>query len=68
MEANETNLSADLLKGVAEIAEFLGEDERRTSYLCRNRSIPAFQIGQRWYARRSSLRGFIDRLESGAAA
>ena len=68
MESNETDLSADLLKGVAEISEFLGEDERRTSYLCRNKSIPAFQIGTRWYARRSSLREFIDRLEAGEAA
>jgi Helix-turn-helix domain len=48
-------LASDLLSGIAEIAGHTGESERRTRYLCDTGQIPAFQIGNRWYARKSEL-------------
>lgn len=56
----ETTLASDLLKGVSEIAAYLGETERRTRYLCDTGQIPAFQVGILWRARKSEL----DRLYS----
>ncbi len=56
-------LADDLLCGVAAIADERGEKRRRTNYLLQTGQIPAFKHGGRWYARRSSLRAQIERLE-----
>lgn len=48
-------LKDDLLRGVAEIAEHIGESERRVYYLCECGHIPAFKIGNGWHARKSAL-------------
>jgi len=50
-----SNLAGDLLKGVSEIAEYIGESKRRTYYLCEQAIIPAFKIGSIWHARKSVL-------------
>ena len=53
----------DLICGASAIAEELGEPTRRIYYLLQNRKIPCFHLGGRWYARRSALRDFFERLE-----
>ena len=49
------NLSEDLLKGVIEIAAYIGDGERRTYYLLEHHQIPGFKIEAIWHARKSSL-------------
>jgi hypothetical protein len=59
------DLADDLLDGVAEIAAFLGWTERRTYYAAEHRIIPVFKMSERkWCARKSTLRRYIDNLES----
>ena len=41
----------DMMTGAAEIAEFIGSNERRAFYLLEKRLIPGFKIGERWHAR-----------------
>ena len=48
-------LKVDLLRGVAEIAEHIGESERRVYYLCERDLIPAFKVGAIWHSRKSTL-------------
>ena len=54
----------DLICGASAIAEELGEPIRRIYYLLQHRKIPSFHLGGRWYARRSALREFFERLEN----
>jgi len=64
----ESDLAADLLNGCAAIASFIGETERRTSYLLENRLLPAGKVGQRWGGSRNVLREHYARLTRGEAA
>jgi hypothetical protein len=59
---NET-MANDLLKGIAEIAEYLGERYRRTVYLLEMGDLPAFKLRGRWYMRQSTYRSFVEDLE-----
>ncbi len=59
-------LAADVLDGAAEIGAFLGVSRRRAFYLCEKKMVPAYQLGRRWYARRSRLIEHIERLENEA--
>tara|TARA_B100000427_G_C15087237_1_gene411148 strand:- start:276 stop:488 length:213 start_codon:yes stop_codon:yes gene_type:complete len=52
---HDTELRDDLLKSVAEIASYIGENTRRTNYLLDQQLLPGFKIGARWYARKSAL-------------
>lgn len=61
-------LANDLLEGIAEIGEFYGFSPRRTYYLTEHALIPAFKIGNRWYALRSTSRAHIERLQAGVKA
>ena len=61
-----TDLADDLLKGVREIAGFLDESERRTHYMLEQNQLPAYRIGHRWYARKSTLIKRIENLEAEA--
>lgn len=45
----------DKLLGIREIAAFLGESQRRTSYLLEQRLIPAGKRGRVWIASRRAL-------------
>jgi hypothetical protein len=58
----ETSLADDLLRGVKPIAEFLGENERRTFYLCERGYIPAGKCGSQWIASKRALRVHFDRI------
>lgn len=48
-------LADDLLNGVNEIAEFLGQKPRRVLYLVEQEQIPFFRLGKRIHARKSEL-------------
>jgi excisionase family DNA binding protein len=65
---NPTPIADDILNGVNEIAEALGQSRRRTYHLLTTKQIPAFQLGRRWHARRSTLLSSIENLEKGGAA
>lgn len=59
----------DLLRGAAAIASFLlndsGRKEQRVVYhLFENGSLPAFRLGKRIYARKSTLSAWIESLEA----
>ncbi len=59
-------LADDLIGGVAAIAAFINEPERRTNYLLSTRRIPGFKLGARWYIRRSTFLAHIQKLEDAA--
>lgn len=61
------HLSADLLRGVEQIAEFIGEPRRRVYYMLENKQIPAGKIGAAWVASRRALREHFARLTGGLA-
>jgi hypothetical protein len=58
------DLANDLLEGVPAIAAFSGWSTRRTYYLAENKLIPAFKLGEKWAARKSTLRKHIEGLEA----
>ena len=62
------DLATDLLDGMPAIAKFYGCSERRGYYLAENKLIPAFKVGEKWCARKSTLRAHIDNLEASAKA
>jgi hypothetical protein len=61
------NLADDMMSGATEIAEFIGEDERRTYYMLEKGMLPAFKFGKGkksvWRMRKSTFRQHIERLE-----
>lgn len=59
-------LKDDMLTGAKAIGDHIGEDERRTFYLLENRQIPAFKLGGRWNARKTTLLKHIEKLEADA--
>ena len=63
----ESELAADLLDGMPAIAKFYGCTERRGYYLAENKLIPAFKVGEKWCARKSTLRTHIEKLEASHA-
>ncbi len=65
--AAESSLADDLLRGVGSIAEFLGESQRRTFYLCERSYIPVGKVGTTWIASKKALRAHFDRITGGAA-
>lgn len=56
-------MDPDLIKGASGIAKHLGLSERQVYNLIESCQLPAFQIGSRWYARRSTLTEFFASLE-----
>ena len=59
---SEVPLADDLLRGVKPIAEFIGESERRTFYLCERGYIPAGKCGWQWIASKRALRAHYNRI------
>ena len=68
MTTNSEALCDDLLDGAEEIAQFTGWPRRRVFYLLERKLIPGFKVGNRWTARKSSLRRYFQELESGEQA
>jgi hypothetical protein len=58
------DLASDLLDGMSAIAKFYGCTERRGYYLAENKLIPAFKVGDKWCARKSTLVRHIGSLEA----
>lgn len=58
------NYAEDVVRGVRNIAAYIGETERRTHYLLERQMLPAYQIGCRWEMRKSTHRAYIAMLES----
>jgi hypothetical protein len=56
-------LADDLMIGAKRIAAELGVSIRQAFHLLESGKIPAFKIGARWAARRSTLKAFVDDLE-----
>jgi hypothetical protein len=56
METEGTTLASDKLRGVKLIADFIGEDKRRTTYLLERGIIPAGKEGNSWISSKAALR------------
>lgn len=61
------SIAEDRLRGVPEIALFLGETERRVYYMLETGMLPAGKQGRLWVASRSVLRERYARMVEGAA-
>jgi hypothetical protein len=64
---DDDTLAADLLRGVDQIAEFIGEKRRRTYYLLEGGAIPCGKQGALWLASRRTLREHYAKLTGSAA-
>jgi hypothetical protein len=64
----ESEIGGDILRGVKQIADFIGEDERRAYHKLSRGYIPAGKEGSEWVASKSVLRGHYARLTGGAKA
>jgi hypothetical protein len=60
----DVNLADDLMIGAKPIAAFLGLPVRQVFYMMENGQLPAFKIGSKWGARKSTLADHIASLES----
>jgi hypothetical protein len=58
-------LDEDLLNGASEISEFIGQPVRRVYYMCEKKQLPAFKLGSKWTARKSTILARLAKLESG---
>lgn len=63
-----TPLAADILRGAAAIADYLGFDRRAVYHAVSKGSLPAFRIGDTVCARRSTLARWIEEQEAAAMA
>lgn len=59
-------LADDLIIGIVGIADELGCKPRQAQHLIHTRQIPAFRLGGKLAARRSSLRRRVEQLEQAA--
>jgi hypothetical protein len=66
-DADVPRLSDDIIKGVAAIADFIGEPRRRVFYLLERGYLPAGKIGSSWVASRSALRAHYARVTHSSA-
>lgn len=65
---NTDDLASDRLRGIARIAAFMGEPERRVSYLIERKLIPHTKEGRSVLSRKSWLRKHYARPSNGEAA
>ena len=59
------SLKDDLLDSVDAIAEYMNKSPRQTYYLLERGLLPAFKLGGKWQARKSTLHRHIEQLEAG---
>jgi hypothetical protein len=64
---NTDDLASDRLRGITRIAAFLGEEERRTSYMVERDLIPYTREGRSIVSFKSWLRGHYARPSNGEA-
>jgi len=55
MSDPQRDLRSDLLRGCEAIAEYIGEDERRTYHLLQQGLLPGMKQGAVWISRKSAL-------------
>lgn len=60
-------LSADILRGADQIADYLGLDRRAVYHAASHGKLPVFHIGSIVHARRSTLVAWIAKQEAGLA-
>ncbi len=60
-----TDLKDDLLDSVDAIGEYIKKTPRQTYYLLERGLLPAFKLGGKWTARKSTLHRHIEQLEAG---
>ncbi len=64
MDRKELDLADDLIFGATNIAKEMGLNPRQTYHMLYNGLLPpAFRIGRRWYARKSTLKQWISSIE-----
>ncbi len=61
-----TSLADDLLVGADAIAKFTGWSTRRIFYLNERGELPAFKVGGRLHARKSTLLNWVRSMEKSA--
>jgi hypothetical protein len=59
--------TTDLLRGIAQFAKFIDENERRTTYLLETKQIPAGKLGQYWIGSKTVVREHYAKLVRGGA-
>lgn len=59
------SLKDDLLESVDAIAEYMNKSPRQIYYLLERGLLPAFKLGGKWTARKSTLHRHIEELEAG---
>lgn len=60
-------MSDDILKGIKEIADYIGETSDAAGDLCRAGKIPAFKWAGRWRMRKSAFDAKVSEMEGRAA-
>ncbi len=67
MSTDKVEIAEDTLRGIKSIADFIGETERRTQYLCETKQIPIGKLGRLYIGSKIRLREHYSDLTSGNA-
>ena len=54
----------DLMEGAEEIGSFINKPPRRTYALLEAGHLPAFKLGSRWHARKTTILAYFAKLEA----
>ena len=68
MSTDKIEIAEDTLRGIKSIADFIGETERRTQYLCETRQIPIGKLGRKYIGSKARFRKHYSELTSGSTA
>ena len=68
MTITNESLASDLIYGAKVIGAYIGADPRQANYMLETGKLPGFKIGNKWVARKSTIKEHIEKLESGRAA
>jgi hypothetical protein len=66
--SGDDDLAADILTGVAQIAQYGGWNVAATYRMCAKGELPVFRLNAKICARRSKLRRHIERLQAASEA
>ena len=55
-------IADDLLRGVKNIADFIGDDERSTNHKLAKGHLPGGKEGQQWIASKTALRNHYEKI------
>jgi excisionase family DNA binding protein len=59
-------MSDDILKGIKEIAEYIGCSESTVNRMIAGQKIPVFRFGGQWRMRKSTWDGWVSSLQTAA--